>query len=483
MKTLLYIVFTFSLAVVFWGCQDDFLTDAAQPLDRFGGNDFYDSPDKIQSGVNAIYFELYDLYARPNLLFAYVNISDNGAQDNTETDVTNTFGKRLVDGDVANASNNIWQISYKIISKSNIIEDAIETGFPDFQGDPALSRSMGEARFMRAYAYLTLVTIFGDVPLLLDQPVTIEEASALTRNPVSSVWEQAIIPDLEYAAENCWVKSQLVTEGLLGSAPQAAAKLALAEAYLFNDRPGEAEAVLEEVVASGEYSLLPDFSALWGGNDNNAESIFEIQFNFGETGRANDYTRLLPFELQGIGGFQFTTQISVPTDDLVNAMEGDTRFLATLDTGLYDIDSIFVEANHWRKYTDFSIGAGAIENDWNINLMRYADVLHLLAEAEIRQDKVAEGMAHVNETRARASMPLFSASVSQSEALDLYLEERRLEFAGEMKRWRDLLRTEKTVEVIEEFLGTSIPESQLLWPIPEGEIEANPDGIFQNPGY
>lgn len=480
MHKLLYLL---PLCLLLASCQEDFLTDAAQPQDRFGGNDFYDTPDKVQSGVNAIYVELYELYERPNLFFAYVNTSDNGAVTNAETDVTNTFGKRLVDGDVAMAAGNVWQVSYRIISKSNIIEEAIELGFPDYESDRALSRSLGEARFMRGFAYTVLVTLFGDVPLVLSQPRTVDESAALTRTPAGSVWEQAVIPDLEFAAENCWTKSELIAEGLLGSAPRAAAQLALAEAYLFNDRPADAEAVLEEIVASGEYTLLPNFDELWGGNDNNAESIFEIQFDFGETGRANDYTRLLPFELQGIGGFQFTTSTSVPTDDLVAAMQGDTRYAATSDTGLVVDDTLFIAANHWRKYTDFSIGDGEIQNDWNIYLMRYADVLHLLAEAEIQQDKVAEGMAHVNETRVRAGMPPFSTSVSQDEALALYLTERRLEFAGEAKRWRDLLRTEKAVETIEAFLNTPIPRFQLLWPIPFSEIEANPEGITQNPGY
>ena len=90
----------------------------------------------------------------------------------------------------------------------------------------------------------------------------------------------------------------------------------------------------------------------------------------------------------------------------------------------------------------------------------------------------------------RANMQLYDPSgVSQSDALKMYLHERRMEFAGEAKRWRDLLRTNTVDEYINNYLENwhgaiePIDDFQKLYPIPQGEIDANPGGIQQNEGY
>ena len=67
--------------------------------------------------------------------------------------------------------------------------------------------------------------------------------------------------------------------------------------------------------------------------------------------------------------------------------------------------------------------------------------------------------------------------------MDLYLHERRMEFAGEYRRFSDLKRTGKALEVMGDYLGRTIEEYRLVFPIPEGEIALNPDGMIQNPGY
>lgn len=487
MKNVNYIISLFVLVLISISCSDDFLLDAAKPLDQPGGEDFYNTPVKVKGGIFGIYEEMYGIYERDEMYQRYENISDNGKQNQGGSDAINLFNKQL-----SHSPGNIWNRNFKVVSKANIMIASIEA-IDGWDNDSELLRYMGEARFMRAWAYMNLVTIFGNVPKITKQPTTFDEAADLSREPVGTIFNEIIIPDLEFASDYCWLKSDIVAAGDLGAAPKGAAKILLAEAYLFVDRDSDAERIAEEVIASGEYSLVSDFADVFNGNDNNEESVFEIQYNFGATGQANEMVRLLPFDLRDATGQDIVSDVSVPSWDLVYAMAntGDTRYYTTLDSGVFDDNlGVFTRATYWRKYHDDSQIAFPITNDWNIKLLRFPDALHLAAEAEIKQNKISEAFNHLNETRMRANMPLYDANgVSQEEALAMYLHERRMEFAGEAKRWRDLLRTDQVHEYINPYLQTwhgltgSINDFQILYPVPQSEIDANPGGITQNDGY
>jgi len=468
----------FGLSLLLASCSDDFLIDAAKPLDKAGGEGFYNSPGRVRSGLTGVYQELYSVYSRDNYEF-YVNHSDNGQ---FQPELTNRISE--FDKTVDNSAPGVWNDNFKMVSKSNVMIEAIEENLPDFESDETLAAYMGEAKFLRALAYFNLVVMYGDVPLLTTQLSDRDEILATKRTPKKTVFEELIIPDLEFAATHCYLKSELDEIGRLGAAPKGVAKLLLAEAYLFQDRHAEAEQVLEEVIASGEYALMSSHGDIWG-NDNNKEVMFAIQYNFDATGETYDWTRLIPFTLQPPAQtIANPTSISVPTDDLVNSMIGDTRFQSTLDSGaISEFDSSYIDTNYWTKFIDSTQTTNIENSSWDKILFRYPDVLHLAAEAEIMQNKIGEAFTHLNETRVRAGMPPYDpAGLTQDQALDMYLQERRIEMAGEMKRWRDLIRTDKAKEVISAYLGTEVDEEQFVFPIPLNEIQANP-GLEQNPGY
>jgi len=479
------------ITLIFTSC-DDFLLDAAEPLETPGGDDFYDTEIKVKNGVVGIYEALYNIYSHEvtndGIFAVYINRSDNGIRQPGGGTDRNEFSTLA-----NNAPGKFWNDNYEIVSRANLIISSIELGFPDYQEDEDLARFMGEARFMRAFAYFHLIVTFGNVPMITEQPLSLESARDVTRNGVDQILDEVIITDLEYASENCFTRSQIEELNQIGHVPQAAAKVLLAEAYLTRGTMlSRAEQLAEEVISSPDYTLMANFADIYGaGADNNAESLFEIQYDFPLTGRSTEYTRLLPFVHQSV--LNLTTSVTVPTQDLIDTMKnsGDTRFSVTLDTGLYSdpVDpNNFVYGQFWNKYMDrenhFNVPNVNLVDDWNIQLFRLADAYHMAAEAEIQQGKVSEAFDHLNVLRDRANMPLYDPTgVSQDEALDMYLHERRMEFAGEFKRWRDLKRTGKAVEVIEEYLDLDIQETQLVFPIPISEIEANPEGLTQNPGY
>ncbi len=77
------------------------------------------------------------------------------------------------------------------------------------------------------------------------------------------------------------------------------------------------------------------------------------------------------------------------------------------------------------------------------------------------------------------------------DGINKVLEERKLELAFEGQRWFDLKRTGKAIEIIKNRKDASgnplsyaanITEQKLLWPIPQSQIDNNPN-LTQNAGY
>ncbi|WP_104809953.1 RagB/SusD family nutrient uptake outer membrane protein [Polaribacter filamentus] len=121
-------------------------------------------------------------------------------------------------------------------------------------------------------------------------------------------------------------------------------------------------------------------------------------------------------------------------------------------------------------------------------LLRYADVLLMIAEAQNEIGYQSAGVAfnYLNDIRERAGLTALTATEvpNQSTFRDVILNERFLEFPYEGHRWFDLTRTQ-TAKAEMELLGKTVQSHQLLWPIPQAEIEKvnNPNILGQNPGY
>ncbi len=490
MKSIKYILTIFFGVLVLVSCEE-YLKDAAVPLDRPGGDDFYDTPEKVKAGVIGLMNQLYTVYERSdgahNVPIVFLNRSDDGMRDANE----DAYGDWNLTR--SNSPTGLWNNNFEMVSRCNILISSITKGFPDYDDDPVLARYMGDARALRGYAYMNLVFSFGDLPKLTEQLSDFEEAVTVTRSPASEIWSEIILPDLEYARTHCYTRSQIEELSELGMFTKAAARLYLAQAYLFNGRYAEAEAEAEAVIASGEYTWIDNFEDVFHGmdatvnNDNHSASILEIQHKYPD--RPNYYVRWLPFALQQAAQMNLPTTATRPTDSLLFTMlesGEDVRYWVTGDTGMFDaVDSVYIRCNYWRKTHDANVKGTDMTGEFNLILLRLADAYHLAAEAEVQQGKYSEAVAHLNKTRERAGVPIYDVSqfTDASTAMDLYLHERRMEFAGEFKRLPDLLRTGKCLERMSVHTGRQLESFRLVMPIPESEIALNPGGMIQNPGY
>jgi hypothetical protein len=138
-------------------------------------------------------------------------------------------------------------------------------------------------------------------------------------------------------------------------------------------------------------------------------------------------------------------------------------------------------------------------NDWI--LMRYADVILMLAEVNMLQGNTGAAIQYLDIVRARAGMPTYAISMAtpaysaKFPTLKLaILHERRVEFAFEHQRWFDLIRNFTPVELVtylkskpQETYGiaklSNVTLKDRYFPIPFDEVKLNPEKMYQNPGY
>jgi hypothetical protein len=377
-----------------------------------------------------------------------------------------------------------WADGYNGIQRCNVAlnrMDAIE------MDSNIKSIRRGELRFLRALTYFNLVRIFGEIPLVLNETIDPFDSFDQGKSTIDQIYAQIII-DLSEA-----VTALPSAQSEPGRATSGAANTLLGKVYLTRGQYVEAITALRTVTG---YSLLVNYADIFGtANENNSESIFEVQYSSGSgsaisanglgsgTGEGSPFPAFFaPIgDADLIGGGQ-TLGGNRPTMDLFSSYEAtDLRRSINIGdngTDLYPAKLV-------------STQTADLDSDVNSIVLRYADVVLMLAEALNEQGYVADGEAFtlLNSIRSRAGLVnLTSLDLSDQASFRLAVEEeRRLELAFENHRWFDLVRTGRALTVMnghEGFVGSiSINTHQLLYPVPQREIDANPDVLTQNIGY
>ncbi|SDS58790.1 Starch-binding associating with outer membrane [Maribacter dokdonensis] len=455
MKRILYIIL---FTACFTSCSDDF-TDLA-PISNRNEADFYKSSDDFEVAINASYSGLQStgIYGRGYWTMFEMR-SDNTDQGPDATGLArqyteiNSFTEDALNEQVTS----VWSESYKVISNCNVILSRID----GVEMDASLkSRITGEALFIRSLMFYHLAIAFGNIPLQLEPFVSGDE---LTQVDQTTVLNQLIV-DLAEAEAGLPVT---YSGSDIGRATKGAAATLLAKVLLTTGDDAAAATVLRRIISDYGYELLDDYADLWGvGNENNAESIFEIQFISGGIGQGSLFTNDFSpsTDLQTGSGFGRNR----PTISLMEAYEeDDLRYDPSMDDTYVNLEGETIEARYVKKFWSDP----AIENDSDINFVvfRYADVLLMLAEA---LGETGESYDLINEVRQRAGLEDIDASTPGSFEEKL-LNERRVELAFENHRWPDLKRfnAESKIQEAESF----ITATREYFYIPQREIDINPN--------
>lgn len=381
----------------------------------------------------------------------------------------------------------IWPTLYESIGRANSLLSSLENSSLD---QTLKDQAAGEATFVRALDYYTLVRFYGSVPLRLE-PV---ENSDSTGQPLASIDEiyAQIIADLKMA------ESLLApTTARPGAATSGAAKVFLADVYLTQGEYQMAASKAKEVMdnkGTYGYDLLSNFPDVFSAtSDTHVEDVFSIKFsqtvglgtfitvywapansNFAPAGG------IAPRGLER-GGVTTASPLIAGWDD------NDLRKSWTMYDEL-PIDGVMTNVVGSSNY-QFVMGKfrdpGSVEetasgNDWP--LYRYADVLLIFAEADNLANGTPSALGYdaINQVRRRAygvdlgtpdvAVDLPAGLDSQSFD-DLVFRERGYEFLGEGKRWFDLLRTER-YQTFLPAAGFTVP-SKTTFDLPDSELANN----------
>lgn len=469
------------------------------PKDQVFVENYFQTENDAVAAVNSIYAVLNSTSSPPTFGGVYHSSywvvaglasdeMENRQVGNADLDQLETFTHKPVNSFLYD----IWRNAYKGISNANF---AIE-GIPRVNMEEGLkNRLLGEAHFLRAMLYFDLARLFGDVPLVLSLNAEVTPSRA----PAGQVYDQAI-QDLQFAKQNL-PPSYPAGQGL-GRATLGAANALAAKVYLTRGNWQECINHCQAVMSSGNYSLWEDFAEVFRlDNENGKESIFNVGFgtannsiSFWEVGQFN--VRLLPRELSGqipgvnAQGWQVATRYLYDSYD-----PQDRRRAVTLLTTINNVDGTTTTVEpHIQKYWD-RIGepaAGNTDNDFPY--LRYADVLLMYAEALNEQNNgpTAEAYQAINSIRKRArfngteELPILPdlSGLSYQEFRDALLRERLWEFVAEGHRWFDLVRFGKLQEQAPKAKPGVQPQPfHNIFPVPQEEIDLNPNLLPQNTGY
>jgi starch-binding outer membrane protein, SusD/RagB family len=515
-KSLIY-TWLLTVGLCLNSCSDNILDQVNN--NTVSSGTFWRNADDIEKAVNGMYHPMTNTYFFGRIIHTGVLLRSD--EFNIRPAAGNTAMATLQGGPgTARWSEEIWSEPFKTIYRANaVIENTNATNISDEKRRNGL---VGQAYFLRGLANWYLLNIFGNIPLITKTPKTTEEffPSQATKE---AVWTQ-IVADFDQAEKMLPASWDGTNKGRPTSGSAAGMK---GKSYLYQGKWAEAETAFKKVVVSGKYGLLPanryaeNFSET---NENNEESVFELQFlgiqafswgvdipgvgtmgnyhiDYAPPTKSPDQSHYLNSWLKTL--FEANGETIRREQTLAYEYEGSKGY------GGVDFKKDFagdvakavadkVEPIFTKKYAGLDIGTRDkvdflgtnVGNNWRI--MRYADVLLMLAESLNEQGKTTEAEVLLNQVRSRAGVKTKTGLIKET-MKQAIIDERALELTGEGHRFFDLVRW----NLAETYMGANSkhgknPKSlsggtfqknkhELVW-IPQSELQANKN-LKQNPGY
>jgi hypothetical protein len=559
------------MAGLLWTCSEEFLEVAPR-----GSLD--ETVLSSETGIEGVLLGAYaQLGGRGNYFSGASNWANGSIQGGEANKGTNdgdfTDINELVQYQLESTSripSDRWSGIFDGVTRANSVLKLLSISTDPLLTDADRTRIEGEARFLRAHYYFQLKISYNQAPWLTPE-LGLEEQQMVVSS--TEIWGN-IEADFRFGYDNL-----PETLGQAGRANKWAAGAYLGKTLLFQEKFSEARTVLRDVVTNGQttngqaYDLLDNYSDVFNAeSDNSKESVFAVQAaaNSGSTNNANpDF--VLNFIQNGPGGccgfFQpsfdlvssFRTAGGLPlldnsyndagnmlaNDQGISSADAFTPDAGTVDPRLdhsvgrrglpyrgfgihpgfsYIRDQAYAGPFSPKKFVYYADQEGTLSDgtSWtagygsiNYNIIRFADVLLQLAEAEIQTDNIDAGLALINRVRERAARPdgflkgddgtdaanyeiaTYDAFANKSAALTALYFERKLELSGEGHRFFDLVRWGIAKSELDRIIANEQPilplayanavfstPQDLFFPLPQGQIDLQGAEILpQNPGY
>ena len=479
-------------------CSEDILD--VKNENAYDGNTFFTTPAAYEEAATAMYTPLIHqgMYSRE--FYFIFDLLGNDADKNFP------LQGGLLDFPLYTHSPNNGEITflfnacYKMVFRTNFVLDLMEKWEPTIDTEIAQKKRItGEALFLKSFANFLLVNLWGDVPL--KRTLADHQELHSERTPKAEIWA-AIEADLKSAIDHLPVSYDSGAD--LGRATKGAATALLGKSYLYQKKYAEAIDEFKKLTAAPySYSLADNLDDLFVNDIKTNETIFAVMhaewqgwgvgnayYVFGgqelwggkatHTGRAmeygfNDWWNVLlsdalvgAFHYKDESGNDYTDPRAALTYYGDGTMGGDTDYVK----GPYEETGI-----SWRKYQRYEYieSEGLPQSNINSQVIRYADVLLMLAEAYIESGQVNEALPLINQVRARSGAYEYTSLGDQTEARTKLRRERQIELCGEQSRFFDLVRWGTLVQTINsEKAEAPVKDYHVLLPIPQAERDANP---------
>ena len=462
-----YIIAISALAFSLSSCENKLALTPEQDLTE---ETIFSSPSTARSAVLGVYstaqtLEFYG--AMPQMIEEYMG-------DNVEFVGSFPTLQELRDFTTVSTNANvsgIWQTHYQVITRANKV--IANVGSVSGLSDAEKNQFVGEAKFLRALAYLQLVNMYAQpfqvstgtnlgVPLVIDDFTG--TLSFPARATVNQVHDQ-IKKDLTEAAA-ALPASYATGVDTRGRATKGAANALLSRLYLYREEWANVITAARAAI-TGPYTRATDYSFY---DKNTAEDVFTIQNSATDNGRtgsggwASFYT---PAPLGGRGDAPFSANLMAAYE----AEAGDKRYLLKRTGTAADA----LSRTFTSKFPD------AVNNADNSPVIRITEVYLNLAEALAQANALpnAEAIDILNWFRNRAGLgPKVPAT--KADLISAILLERRKELAFEGFRRMDMLRYKQNLRANNPLAAYG--GQKTILPIPQRELDNN-KSLQPNPGF
>lgn len=494
---------------------DSFLEE--KPQSFLSPDNFYQTADDINAGLNAVYRAPQDRYSRNwagpcwfewGTDIEEITDKSTWAHHNEIARLPSTF----------NASSTIpedfWKYTYNHIKDDNNLLKAL----PNVPiSDETRTLIEGQARALRAFLYFDGVRVFNELPLLLESNTDVAYLKTVPRASTAAVYE-AIIQDLEFAASVLPDRWDSPTDA--GKITSGGAAAMLAKVYLTmagfplkqTEQLEKARKVLEDLVDKkkygSHYALLPEYAQLFDeATGPGSEGVWTINFTRGTFGQGSQWhTEFAPLELYYAGGLGLTYgggwSNGLPTDRFYKSYDqaNDKRFKHTYWLSTAEIPEEYdalmpADADgkpqhitfyrpHIKKFREKTPNDNSQGTGLDHSIIRYADVLLMYAEV-LNELGDTRCYTYLNQVRQRAGLKPLSG-LSREEFREHMMLERAWELCFEGDRKFDLLRwgvyCTRTPEWNPQVKGNIQEGKHEFWPVPKSERDINAN-LSQNPGW
>lgn len=435
-STIKYIFYTVISLLVFVSCERELQINSENAI----------SPEQINK-ANIQYF-LNGLYRtstpyRDNYVF---NDIRGGNYTWTALSGNNSSYGVLISGngldDRNSFSSSFWNYCYSnIYDANNVIKAARDLNMTTVEA---------EARYVRAYLYYNLVTLFGGVPL-----VEVNTNENIPRAEKSKIWE-FILSDLDYSIQNA--KDFKVTGSTTAS--KQSSKALKARVLLALGKKIEAADIAEQVIIETGLSVDPDYGRIFRASANSSEIIFSYANLISET-NVRMSQLFWPYGTDWAGSY-----FVQPSSDVINKVYQDQDIRKSINIkNIVNADATFNTIV--SKYEDVQ----------PMIISRVSEMYLIMAEGRGLSTK---GVESLNEIRLKRNVPSLRLEdfSNQEDFLEEVLQERRRELFSEGFLFYDLVRTNKAIQ-----LPNIKSKDNYLMPIPGSQIILSKGVLTQNPGY